>query len=83
MRFGNDEKHHLDKIKTVISLLTQPNGNISGSGKTSSTLINSKKAEPHYVFGTLKKLSSSYCSVIIYKSDENPQNHLKMSTIIL
>ena len=82
MRFGNDEKHHLDKIKIVISLLIRPNGNISGSGKTRSTLISSKKAEPHYVFETLKKLSS-YCSVIIYKSNENPQNHLKMSMITL
>lgn len=34
MKFGNYEKHHLEK-KTAMSLLTQPNGNLSQSGKTS------------------------------------------------
>lgn len=56
MRLENCEKHHLEKIKIVMSLLTQLNGNISQSGVKRFTLNRNKNAEPYYTFKTSKKL---------------------------
>lgn len=71
------EKYHLEKIKFVMPLLTQPNGNISQSSITSFTWNRNKKAEPHCVFKSIFKKSSSYCSIITYRSNEKLRKPLR------